>query len=167
MANHRLPCQVGLRFGKLTVLEENRSGMRLRCKVQCDCGTIEMRSHGDIKKTSNAMCRPCLLKMRAEGLSKRAKTHGLSKTPLYHVHRQMLRRCYNPQCKDYKNWGKRGIQVCDLWHDLTAFMVWALHNGYHKGLTIERKDVNGNYEPTNCTWIPNEFQALNRTNTRR
>lgn len=166
MPNHRLPSQVGLRFGKMVVLEELRDGPRLRCRAKCDCGNIEIRSHGNLRKR-NPMCRPCLLKMRGEGMAERATTHGLSKSKLYDVHRQMLQRCYNPKCKDFKNWGRRGIQVCDPWHDLAAFMVWALHSGYRDGLTIERQNVNGNYEPTNCTWISNELQALNRTNTRR
>jgi hypothetical protein len=76
----------------------------------------------------------------------------------------MLRRCENPSCKDYRAYGARGISVCTAWRDPQAFVIWCVSSGYEEGLTIERKDVNGNYEPDNCTWVPNPLQG---TNTRR
>ena len=93
--------------------------------------------------------------------------HGCSSGPrrkLYDVWRQMHRRCYSPACKDFPAWGGRGITICQEWHDVRAFCAWAESAGYAAGLTIERVDVNGNYEPGNCRWIPNEKQA---SNTRR
>lgn len=166
MGYTRMPSQVGLRFGNFVVLEEIREDARLKVRVQCDCGNIETRRHGNISKGRKSMCYVCVRKLRAK-TGDRTRTHGLSKTSLYGVHKQMMRRCYVKRCKDYKNWGQRGIIVCDEWHDVKNFILWANLSGYRKGLTIERENVNGNYEALNCAWIPNEHQARNRTNTRR
>lgn len=93
--------------------------------------------------------------------------HGCSSGPrrkLYDVWRQMHRRCYSPACKDYPAWGGRGITICSEWHDVRAFCEWAESSGYRDGVTIERRNNDGNYCPENCHWIPNERQA---SNTRR
>lgn len=164
MAAYRLPDQIGKRFGKLVVLEEIREG-RLKCLFRCDCGTEFIKSHGDVKSSVTAghcpSCWDCCLRGRSERLRQIKRTHGLSKTKLYGVHRQMLQRCYNVRCKDYPAWGGRGIRACDEWRDLRAFIAWALTNGYREGLTIERVNNDGHYEPANCTWIPNAQQCLN------
>lgn len=163
---NRLPSQVGVRCGKLVVLEEIRRDGSLYVNVRCDCGNVLMRRYGDIARR-NSMCYACARQAQSER-GKKNRTHGHSRTKIYDVHKQMLRRCYEPACKDYKNWGARGIRVCyECRTDVAAFIAWAKASGYGDGLTIERKDVNGNYEPDNCTWIPNNQQALNRTNTRR
>lgn len=92
------------------------------------------------------------------------KTHGYSASMknLYDVYKQMIYRCYKDTNKDFINYGGRGISVCDLWlNDISSFMQWAIYSGYKHGLTLERVNVNGNYEPNNCTWIPNNLQAKN------
>ncbi|MBH0230769.1 hypothetical protein [Halobacillus yeomjeoni] len=71
----------------------------------------------------------------------------------------MKQRCFNPKQKDYKNYGGRGIKVCDEWLDFINFYKWAMNNGYNEELTIERNDYNGNYEPKNCTWVTVQQQA--------
>lgn len=73
-------------------------------------------------------------------------------------------RCYNKNTPCYKNYGGRGIKMCDEWLDFWNFREWAYKNGYSEGLTLERIDVNGNYEPSNCKWIPMEEQAINKRN---
>lgn len=93
-------------------------------------------------------------------------THGLSKFKLYDVHRQMLKRCYDSNSKDYPGYGGRGISVCKEWNDVHAFFNWAYKSGYKEGLTIERIDVNGNYCPENCTWIENKMQGRNTRRVR-
>ena len=78
----------------------------------------------------------------------------------------MKMRCYYPKCNGYKNYGARGITICEDWlNSYKAFEKWALENGYDDTLTIERNNVNGNYEPSNCRWITKQEQAHNKTNT--
>jgi hypothetical protein len=79
----------------------------------------------------------------------------------------MKTRCNNPNAKDYKNYGGRGVQVCSEWsNDTSSFVKWSLENGYTDELTIDRIDVNGNYEPSNCRWITMKEQSNNRTTSR-
>ena len=85
---------------------------------------------------------------------------GRSKTKLYKIWQGMKRRCDNPDehhKKYYEN-----IKICSDWYDFDNFKLWALNNGYKEGLTIERIDVFGNYEPNNCIWIEKEKQTINR-----
>lgn len=74
----------------------------------------------------------------------------------------MIKRCTQPSATHWHNYGGRGISVCSEWLAYANFLGWALANGYENHLTLERVDVNGNYEPSNCTWIPAPLQAKNR-----
>jgi hypothetical protein len=91
--------------------------------------------------------------------------HGKSHERIYSTWSGMTARCQNPKDPAYKNYGGRGISVCSEWQDFEAFREWALQNGYQDDLTIERKDVNGNYCPENCCFIPKAEQSKNRRNT--
>lgn len=93
------------------------------------------------------------------------RTHGLSNTKIYKVYLSMLNRCYKNYDKFYPYYGGRGITVCKEWReDFLAFYDWSMANGYNDGLSIERKDVNGNYCPENCTWITMPEQQRNKRN---
>lgn len=68
------------------------------------------------------------------------------------AHYEMMRRCYNEKCVQYKSYGAKGIKVCPEWHDKERFKKWALENGYKKGLRLIRKDGTKDYTPDNCIW---------------
>lgn len=98
----------------------------------------------------------------------KTRTRGMSKTKLYRIWADMKARCTRTRYDHYDRYGGRGIRVCDEWiNSFEAFMEWAKTNGYVEGLSIERVDVDGNYEPSNCKWIEKRLQQRNTCNTIR
>ena len=92
--------------------------------------------------------------------------HGCTHSRLYGIWKSMKSRCENPSWKPYLNYGGRGISVCSEWKDsFEAFREWSLEHGYAGDLELDRIDVNGNYEPSNCRWISHYEQTLNRRDT--
>jgi hypothetical protein len=92
------------------------------------------------------------------------RTHGMSRTKLYSVWLSMKNRCVNSNDKSYKNYGGKGVIVCKSWRDdYQAFFDWSMENGYREGLSIDRINTDGNYEPSNCRWTDRLTQ---NTNTR-
>lgn len=93
--------------------------------------------------------------------------HGLRHDPLYGVWANMKNRCYNKNDPHYERWGGRGITVCKEWkNNFKSFYDWAVANGYRKGLTLDRIDNNGNYEPSNCRWSTIKEQNRNKRNVK-
>lgn len=150
----------GMIFGRLTVVHRSGASPQGMAKwlCQCSCGGSKEVVGGSLRRGATTSC-GCYSK---EVHKQSNSTHGLVKTPIYYAWKGMLGRCRD---KHNKNYGGRGITVCEAWKDFTAFYNWAVSSGFQEGLTLERKKVNGNYEPANCTWIPRGEQSSNRTNT--
>lgn len=112
---------------------------------RCHCGNEFVAQPNDVRNGKHGSC----------GCKKLCKaSHGMTGHPLYYVHKSMMARCLNQNCADYAIYGGRGITVCEEWQaDRTAFFAWAFANGWAKGLLIDRIDVNGNYEPSNCRFV--------------
>lgn len=152
---------VGARFGRLIVIERlpNKKGGKAQWLCKCDCGNNIVVITAELNNGHVQSC-GCL---RREG---RKPIHGLARSKIDSIYHSMLGRCYNSKDRYYKDYGGRGISVCEEWRNRPkVFFDWAFANGYKEGLSIERKDVNGNYEPSNCCWIELKKQAENKTNT--
>ena len=94
-----------------------------------------------------------------------ARKHGMRYSRIYRIYENMKQRCYNPNNEKYKNYGGRGIKICDEWlNDFMSFYTWGMENGYADNLSIDRIDVNGDYCPENCRFANEKVQSRNRQN---
>lgn len=143
----------------LTLIEIDCYKPKKRWMCRCDCGKIISIDQGRIGIQKSCGC--IKSKVAIEN-GKKCTTHGDTNTRLYRIWGGMRRRCYEEQNKDYKNYGERGIVVCDEWLEYFNFKEWAIQNGYNDKLTIDRIDVNGNYCPKNCRWVDMIAQNNNR-----
>ena len=155
---------VGKKFGRLTVLKYVYSKYKKRHWLcQCDCGNISVVSTSQLKSGKTKSC-GCLRRETTSQNAKKIKsTHHLTNTRIYNIWRSMKKRCYLKTHHAYKYYGGRGITICEEWkNDFMSFYNWSIANGYKENLTLDRIDVNGNYEPNNCRWVGWEVQQNNR-----
>ena len=148
-------------IGELTVLSMGDDPkFKKAIKFKCSCGKTVTYTPSQLKNI-----RSCG-HLSVEGNNRFKLTHGETHTRLYNIWDTMRARCYRPSYKNYDIYGGRGITVCEEWNNsYESFRDWAMNNDYKDDLTIERIDVNGNYEPSNCKWITWKEQARNKRNT--
>lgn len=149
----------GAKFDRLTLIKEVEKGKWL-CK--CDCGNEKIVASNHIGTNHTKSC-GCL---NREIITK----HGQSRNRIYRTYQAMKDRCTNENSQFYKEYGGRGISICDDWlgeNGFENFYDWAMRNGYSGTLTIDRIEVNGNYEPNNCRWATMKVQNNNLRSNRR
>lgn len=166
--NTTLPSRVenliGHKYGRLTVISfaGYNKHQRTLWQCRCECGAITV-VQGSCMRSGHTKSCGCLEK---ETKKKNNLKHGLRRHPLYGRWLNVKDRCLNPHNSHYKDYGGRGIEICQEWKDdFKSFYDWAVSNGYEKGLSIERIDVNKGYNPENCTWITLAEQAKNKRNS--
>lgn len=154
----------GKRFGRLVAVRDiGTTGGAYVWECFCDCGnTAYVRG----AKLSNGHTKSCGC-LRREETAKRSCSHRFSKTRLYRIWCNIKTRCTNQNAHNYKFYGGKGVSICEEWkHDFLAFYNWAMANGYEHGLTIDRRDSEGNYCPANCRWITQSENATRANNKR-
>lgn len=151
----------GLNFGRWTVLDFSHNvDCRYYWKCKCRCGSIKLVL-GDTLRSGKSLSCGCLQRDTAT-------KHGDEGKPLYRIWRGIKNRT-NPsyKYKIYDRYSGRGISMCEEWNEsYIKFRDWALCNGYDEGLTIDRINNDGNYEPSNCRWVNCKIQSNNKSNNR-
>lgn len=157
----------GQRFGRLLAIKatDKRKGKCVVWECQCDCGNISYVRSGDLLSGNNVSCGCRKKEWYEKGTTRK---HGKINTKLYYVWLAMKNRCGNPSNPSYKNYGDRGIQVCEEWRsNFSAFEEWALDNGYDENAkygkcTLDRIDNDKGYSPDNCRFVDMMVQVHNR-----
>lgn len=168
----RLIDLTGQRFGRLTVIcrcDDNKSELKCHTTLwicKCDCGKTKIEKSSALREGRVVSC-GCYIREITIDRNIRNSKHGQCDTRLYRVWNGMLRRCECKSAGSYKNYGAIGITVCKEWHDYTNFAEWARKSGYDESApygqcTIDRINVFGNYEPSNCRWADAKTQNRNK-----
>ena len=156
---------IGERFGRLLVVQRpfDSKGKDPSWLCKCDCGGTKTVQGNHLREGSTKSC-GCLEK---ENRFEMNKKHGGTYDRLYNVWIGLRKRCFNANEPSFHNYGGRGITVCSGWDNYETFREWALKTGYDENAprckcTIDRIDVNGNYEPSNCRWVDMKVQRQNQ-----
>ena len=156
------------RFGRLVAIHlTEKRGKHNAWLCRCDCGKLVTVLVCNLITGNTKSC-GC---WKRELVSEQFSTHKdarptVGKVRLYQIWCGIMSRCYNPHRRAYPNYGGRGVVACDEWRTYENFKAWALSSGYTDELSIERVDPNGDYEPSNCTWIPKSEQSRNTRSNR-
>jgi len=149
-------------YGRLTVLSlhgsrrEPSGRIRRLWLCRCECGRETVAAGNNLRTGHTTSC----------GSKKHQRNyHGVTHTPIYHVWENMIARCTNERHPSWKDYGGRGITVCERWMKFAEFYK-DMGESYRTGLTIDRRDNNAGYCKDNCRWIPQAYQPLNMRSTR-
>jgi len=150
------------------IVVEHKYGQNYRYAIcECDCGNEVKTKLTNLKQKHTQSCGCLRNELAGERTAKRNYKHGEGSLDnrLFRIWCGIKDRCSNPNCVGYKNYGGRGIKICDQWLDYINFRDWALDNGYNDRLSIDRINNDGNYENDNCRWVDSQTQNNNkRTN---
>lgn len=170
---------IGRRFGRLVVLERAEDAITpkgqamIRYKCKCDCGNEKTINKCHLASGKIISC-GCFHKEQLGNMRRKHGKSAYNRERLYTIWLNMKHRCYNHKNNHYKNYGGRGITICKEWlDDYMSFRDWSYSHGYEEkieesgrnSLTIDRINNGGNYEPSNCRWVTNKENCLNKQNT--
>lgn len=162
---------LGKRFGRLTIIDFVHAKPPYRGWLwvcRCDCGNTKTLNAGDVKSGKVRSC-GCLHNEVCSAKAKKFKYSVKDYPRLYSIYNGIKKRCYNKNEPRHKDYGQRGIEMCDTWLNsvdgFDNFVEWSLSNNYNENATIDRINVNGNYEPENCRWVSMTEQSLNKRDT--
>lgn len=148
---------IGKDIGQWTVVSVTSVKRRFwHVMARCSCGVEKEQCLSDLKKGRSQRCSTCSNRLKAAN----NVTHGMNRSPIYKVWHSMRQRCHNPKASSYKWYGSRGIKVCERWHIFENFL--ADMGERPDGMTIDRINNAGDYEPGNCRWVSHFVNCQNR-----
>lgn len=141
-------------YGHLKVISFEGVSKRGHAKWLCECNACGKEKVVEGRHLIDGSQKSC-------GCMQKYYGHHMTETRLYAIWCTMKARCNRKSSHKYKNYGGRGIKVCDEWNDFMNFYEWSVNNGYAENLSIDRIDNDGNYEPSNCRWVTPKVQSNN------
>lgn len=162
--------KIGDQFGRWKVVGfAGEHGHNKKWNAQCSCGKFGRVFQSSLLSGCSKSC-GCLHREISRRVCISRTKHGDSRrgkiSRIRSIWGSIRRRCINPKVKAFANYGGRGIKICSEWNDYRVFKDWALRNGYQDGLTIDRINNDGDYEPRNCRWITLKLQSRNKRTTK-